>query len=147
MRKDEVHQVLTLGATGRLSRREVNARLAVLGLGASAIASAMAGAGLQPARAATTGRRGDNCVLKLLYWQAPTILNPYLAAGVKDFDASRVCLEPLFDCQYGRSVYAGPGGRGALARQRRAVRRREVRHVQSHRGVGRSPRAVPSTVD
>ena len=49
MRKDEVHQVLTLGATGRLSRREVIARLAMLGLGSSAIASAMAGAGLQPA--------------------------------------------------------------------------------------------------
>ncbi len=55
----------------------------------------MAGAGLQRARAATVGRRGDNGVLKLLYWQAPTILNPHLAAGVKDFDASRVCLEPL----------------------------------------------------
>jgi peptide/nickel transport system substrate-binding protein len=95
MRNDDVHQVVTLGMTGRLSRREVIARLAMLGLGSSAIASALAGAGLQPARAAMGGKRGDSGVLKLLYWQAPTIVNPHLATGTKDFHASRVCLEPL----------------------------------------------------
>ncbi len=95
MRKDDVHQVVTLGATGRLSRREVIARLAMLGLSSSAIASALAGAGLQPARAAMAGRRGDNGVLKVLYWQAPTIVNPHLAQGTKDYHASRVCMEPL----------------------------------------------------
>ena len=94
MRKDDVHQIVTLGMTGRLSRREVIARLAMLGLSTSAIASALAGAGLQPARAAA-GRRGESGVLKLLYWQAPTIVNPHLAIGTKDAHASRVCLEPL----------------------------------------------------
>ncbi|HKV45517.1 MAG TPA: peptide ABC transporter substrate-binding protein [bacterium] len=93
MRKDEIHQVMTLGATGRLSRREVITRLAMLGLGSSAIASTLAAAGLQPARAA--GKRGDSGVIKLLYWQAPTIVNPHLAQGTKDFHASRVCMEPL----------------------------------------------------
>ena len=34
-------------------------------------------------------------ILKLLYWQAPTILNPHLATGFKDFDASRIVYEPL----------------------------------------------------
>ncbi|MGB3532630.1 MAG: peptide ABC transporter substrate-binding protein [Microcoleaceae cyanobacterium] len=34
-------------------------------------------------------------VLRLLYWQAPTILNPHLATGFKDFDAARVVYEPL----------------------------------------------------
>ncbi len=33
--------------------------------------------------------------LKLLYWQAPTILNPHLATGNKDFDGARVVYEPL----------------------------------------------------
>ncbi|MDZ8079329.1 MAG: peptide ABC transporter substrate-binding protein [Nostoc sp. DcaGUA01] len=33
--------------------------------------------------------------LKLLYWQAPTILNPHLAQGNKDFEASRITYEPL----------------------------------------------------
>ncbi len=33
--------------------------------------------------------------LKLLYWQAPTILNPHLATGVKDAEAARIVYEPL----------------------------------------------------
>jgi peptide/nickel transport system substrate-binding protein len=33
--------------------------------------------------------------LKLLYWQAPTILNPHLSTGFKDAEASRITLEPL----------------------------------------------------
>ncbi|MEH1901864.1 MAG: ABC transporter substrate-binding protein [Nostoc sp.] len=33
--------------------------------------------------------------LKLLYWQAPTILNPHLAQSNKDFEASRITYEPL----------------------------------------------------
>ncbi|HEY3110434.1 MAG TPA: ABC transporter substrate-binding protein, partial [Chloroflexota bacterium] len=33
--------------------------------------------------------------LKLLYWQAPTILNPHLAPGTKDYHAARIALEPL----------------------------------------------------
>lgn len=34
-------------------------------------------------------------VLRLLYWQAPTILNPHLSNGFKDAEASRLTLEPL----------------------------------------------------
>ena len=37
----------------------------------------------------------NNGVLKLLYWQAPTILNPHLSTGFKDSEASRITLEPL----------------------------------------------------
>lgn len=33
--------------------------------------------------------------LKLLSWQAPTILNPHFSAGFKDAEASRISLEPL----------------------------------------------------
>ena len=43
------------------------------------------------------GERGGGGHLRLLYWQAPVILNPHLANGTKDFHASRVCLEPLAD--------------------------------------------------
>src|SRR2546427_88573 len=32
----------------------------------------------------------------VLYWQAPTILNPHFAAGTKDREASRIVYEPLF---------------------------------------------------
>jgi peptide/nickel transport system substrate-binding protein len=36
-----------------------------------------------------------NTTLRLLYWQAPTILNPHLSTGFKDAEASRITLEPL----------------------------------------------------
>ena len=39
--------------------------------------------------------KGNSEVLKLLYWQAPTILNPHLSNGSKDLEASRITLEPL----------------------------------------------------
>lgn len=38
---------------------------------------------------------GDEETLRLLYWQAPTILNPHLSNGSKDWEASRITLEPL----------------------------------------------------
>lgn len=45
----------------------------------------------------STGSRGDQGELKLLWWQAPTILNSHLAQGTKDYDASRPVLEGLAD--------------------------------------------------
>ena len=43
----------------------------------------------------TPARRGGGGELKTLWWQAPTILNPHLAIGVKDGDGSRIFYEPL----------------------------------------------------
>jgi peptide/nickel transport system substrate-binding protein len=45
------------------------------------------------APAVTGGAAGGT--LKMLLWQAPTIVNPHQAQGTKDFIASRCCLEPL----------------------------------------------------
>ncbi len=39
--------------------------------------------------------RGQGDTLRILYWQAPSILNPHLAQGSKDWAASRVTYEPL----------------------------------------------------
>jgi peptide/nickel transport system substrate-binding protein len=52
-----------------------------------------AAAGTTPT--AGTGKRGGGGTLKLLWWQAPTILNPHLSQGTKDFDASNVVFEAL----------------------------------------------------
>ena len=46
-------------------------------------------------RSHAAGTRGAGGTLKILYWQAPTILNTHLAQGTKDQDASRLILEPL----------------------------------------------------
>jgi len=42
-----------------------------------------------------TDNQASSSTLKLLYWQAPTILNPHLSTGFKDAEASRITLEPL----------------------------------------------------
>lgn len=54
-------------------------------------AAAFAALGASPAFA---GRATDG-EAKLLYWQAPSILNPYLSAGIKDVQASSLVIEPL----------------------------------------------------
>jgi peptide/nickel transport system substrate-binding protein len=46
-----------------------------------------------PEAAPAAGQAGGT--LKILYWQAPTILNPHQGQGTKDSDAAHVMLEPL----------------------------------------------------
>lgn len=61
-------------------------------------ASPTEGAAAEPTEAPEpAAEAGGGGLLRLLWWQAPTIINPHLATGTKDFDASRVCLEPLAD--------------------------------------------------
>ena len=50
------------------------------------------GRGLQ-GEARRIADRGETATL--LYWQAPTILNPYLSSGSKDADAASIVIEPL----------------------------------------------------
>ena len=58
-------------------------------------ASGGATATASSAPSATPATRGAGGDLKILYWQAPTILNPHQAGGTKDNDASRLMIEPL----------------------------------------------------
>jgi peptide/nickel transport system substrate-binding protein len=41
------------------------------------------------------GERGSSGHLNIIYWQAPSILNPFLSGGTKDVEASSIILEPL----------------------------------------------------
>ncbi|AFY38032.1 extracellular solute-binding protein family 5 [[Leptolyngbya] sp. PCC 7376] len=70
-----------------VSRFAISASLvSLLGL------TACGGTQISPSSQTTTD---DTTLLKLLYWQAPTILNPHLSTGFKDWEASRITLEPL----------------------------------------------------
>ncbi|MGH7076974.1 MAG: peptide ABC transporter substrate-binding protein [Acetobacteraceae bacterium] len=40
-------------------------------------------------------KRGGGGTVKVLWWEAPTLLNPHFAVGTKDQDASRIFYEPL----------------------------------------------------
>ncbi|MCC0070117.1 MAG: peptide ABC transporter substrate-binding protein [Rhodobacteraceae bacterium] len=58
----------------------------------SALLGAAAGIALAPAAFAERGADGH---LNIIYWQAPSILNPYLSSGTKDVESSSMILEPL----------------------------------------------------
>src|SRR5262249_15578914 len=83
----------------RLDRRAFLRRMTELGLTAPMAARILASAGVAEAPAQTPAfqptRRGGGGTLRLLYWQAPTILNPHLSTGVKDGTAARLFYEPL----------------------------------------------------
>lgn len=99
---------------GRVGRRQFVRRLLALGVGGPLLLEILAAcqpqaaapkptAAAAPAQAQPTAtaaakaaaKRGGAGELKLLWWQAPTILNPHLAKGTKDFDAAAPVFEPL----------------------------------------------------
>ncbi len=58
----------------------------------TALLGAAAACVLAPAAMAERGTDGE---VKIIYWQAPSILNPYLSGGTKDIEASSLVIEPL----------------------------------------------------
>jgi len=44
---------------------------------------------------AAFAERGSDGHLSIIYWQAPSILNPYLSGGTKDIESSSMIIEPL----------------------------------------------------
>lgn len=55
----------------------------------------MAAAGAALLASSASAERASDGQLNILYWQAPSILNPYLSGGTKDRDASSLIIEPL----------------------------------------------------
>ncbi|NIZ59492.1 peptide ABC transporter [Sedimentitalea sp. CY04] len=53
---------------------------------------AIAGTALAPAAFAERGSDGH---VNIIYWQAPSILNPYLSSGTKDIESASLVVEPL----------------------------------------------------
>ena len=83
---------------GKLSRRAFTRTMIAFGLTAPMatqmlVYSGVAVAAEQPVYKPT--KRGGGGTLKVLWWQAPTLLNPHFAVGTKDQDASRLFYEPL----------------------------------------------------
>jgi peptide/nickel transport system substrate-binding protein len=84
---------------GRLSRRAFVQTMVGLGLTAPIAAQMLASAGVAQAQPKTSAfaptRRGGGGPLRVLWWQAPTLLNPHFATGTNDIDACRIFYEPL----------------------------------------------------
>ena len=83
---------------GRLSRRDFVNRMIAVGLTAPMAGMVLSQSGVAMAETAipyNPPKAGGGGPLKLLLWQAPTLLNPHFAVGVKDQEACRLFYEPL----------------------------------------------------
>jgi peptide/nickel transport system substrate-binding protein len=83
---------------GALPRRRFVERLAALGISAPMAWLLLADAGVaQPSSAPPykPTRRGGGGLLKVLLWQAPTLLNPHFATGTKDELGAQVFYDAL----------------------------------------------------
>lgn len=100
MTEDDLRRLLARVKDGRLSRRGFIRRMAAVGLTAPMATQLLAISGAAPAAAQSVPayrptRRGGGGALKVLYWQAATLLNPHFAAGTTNQDAARTFYEPL----------------------------------------------------
>jgi len=84
---------------GRLTRRSFVQAVAAVGLGAPMARSLLGAAGVataQPREAEfTPTRRGGGGTLRILMWDAPTLLHPHFGRGLRDFTVQRIFYEPL----------------------------------------------------
>ncbi len=99
MDEHALHELIRDVKAGRLTRRAFIHTMVGLGLTAPWASQMLASAGVASAQpkapAFTPARRGGGGPLKVLWWQAPTLLNPHFATGTKDQDGSRIFYEPL----------------------------------------------------
>jgi peptide/nickel transport system substrate-binding protein len=98
MKERELRGLIAAVTAGRVSRRAFVHRMIGLGLTAPFAAQLLAHAGLAqtPSQAGyKPTKAGGGGALKMLFWQAPTLLNPHFAVGTKDQEGSRIFYEPL----------------------------------------------------
>jgi len=98
MEERELRALVDQVKAGALSRRRFVRMMVGLGLTAPLAAQMLASAGVAQAQTKWTfnpTKRGGGGLVKALWWQAPTLLNPHFANGTKDQDACRIFYEPL----------------------------------------------------
>src|SRR5215472_2914960 len=98
MSEHRLCRLIDRAKAGDLSRRAFVGRALFLGLTAPMANQLLAIAGLAVAETRSgyvPTRRGGGGTLKVMWWQAPTLLNPHFATGTKDSDGSRIFYEPL----------------------------------------------------
>ncbi len=98
MDEQEIHGLVAEVKNGALSRRSFIGKLAAYGVAAPIASQILAWNGVAMADSTLPykpTKAGGGGPLKLLLWQAPTLLNPHFASGTKDQIASRIFFEPL----------------------------------------------------
>ncbi|MBV9201033.1 MAG: peptide ABC transporter substrate-binding protein [Alphaproteobacteria bacterium] len=98
MNEQDLRDLAAAVRAGRVSRRAFVQRMVGLGLTAPFAARLLAASGMAqmaaPAEYKPT-KAGGGGSLKVLFWQAPTLLNPHFAVGTKDQEGARIFYEPL----------------------------------------------------
>ena len=79
-------------------------------------------------------KAGGGGPLKILLWQAPTLLNPHFASGTKDQIASRIFFEPLAGWDKDGNLIPLPRRRGSDQGEWRPLGRRHDRHLEAEAG-------------
>src|SRR6266700_7640294 len=98
MNEEHLRELIAAVKAGRVSRRAFVRRMVGLGLTApfASLMLAHAGVAAEPAKSDyKPTKAGGGGPLKLLFWQAPTLLNPHFAVGTKDQEGARIFYEPL----------------------------------------------------
>ncbi len=98
MKETEIHGLVAEVKKGKLSRRDFVQRMLAVGVAAPTSWHILDFHGVAQAQSLTAykpTKAGGGGPLKILLWQAPTLLNPHFAIGTKDQEGSRVFYEPL----------------------------------------------------
>jgi peptide/nickel transport system substrate-binding protein len=98
MHEQELQDLIGAVRAGRVSRRAFIGRMVGAGLTAPIATQLLTQAGMAQAPTKTEykpTKAGGGGSLKMLFWQAPTLLNPHFAVGTKDQEGSRIFYEPL----------------------------------------------------
>src|SRR3981081_1471476 len=98
MTEPELRDLIGAVKAGHVSRRTFMRRMVGLGLSAPFASLLLSHAGVAQAAAQSDykpTKAGGGGPLKMLFWQAPTLLNPHFAVGAKDGEGCRIFYEPL----------------------------------------------------
>jgi len=98
MTEHELRKLVASVKAGRMSRRAFVRKMVGFGLTAPLAIQLLAHAGLAqtaPQSDYKPTKAGGGGALKLLFWQAATLLNPHFAVGAKDQEGARIFYEPL----------------------------------------------------
>ena len=99
MDERDLHDLIGRVRSGGLSRRAFVRRMVAVGLTAPMAGMMLASRGVAMASDLRAGytptKAGGGGALRLLWWQAPTLINPHFAIGTKDQEACRIFYEPL----------------------------------------------------
>ena len=98
MQEQTLRALIARVKDGTMSRRAFTRQMVALGLTAPMAWLMLHHAGVAAAESKfeyKPTKAGGGGPLKMLFWQAPTLLNPHFAVGTKDQEASRIFYEPL----------------------------------------------------